>query len=290
MFARVLPPAATHIGQATRALRAPTTVRTMHLAAASASSNSRQQKQQQSATGSPQWRWLLAAGGATLLAGSAAFYQQQRETQRQISQTADYKGAATTSHLGGVRSKLGDVLQSLVGVGASYPRHLRVAHAASSDLDVKVNGDGHADAKANPELDWRERIRGNYNNRIRTLSTPEKVFSTFASVHINGKVVVEPRDNTRHTCSHTRHTCSHTRHHQSSTSAHGYTVSSSHVYIDTQRYRDNTHTADTQTHQHTPHQHTPHRHTHTHTHTYHPDTHKLTSLPLTFRLTLLGWC
>uniref|UniRef100_A0A6A7FXH6 Calciumbinding atopy-related autoantigen 1 n=1 Tax=Hirondellea gigas TaxID=1518452 RepID=A0A6A7FXH6_9CRUS len=69
----------------------------------------------------------------------------------------------------------------------------RARWAGVSGLLVLATGlaSSHRQASAESEnkpesLGWREKIKGNYENRIRDLSTPEKIFSTFASVHKDG--------------------------------------------------------------------------------------------------------
>lgn len=44
-----------------------------------------------------------------------------------------------------------------------------------------------ADEAKSEEVGWKEKIRGNYNNRIREWSNPEKVFNTFATVTKHGE-------------------------------------------------------------------------------------------------------
>jgi len=48
-----------------------------------------------------------------------------------------------------------------------------------------VWADGAAAPKS--DVDWRERVTGNYKNRIREWSSPEKIFSTFATVKKDGE-------------------------------------------------------------------------------------------------------
>mmetsp|Transcript_25621 Transcript_25621/g.64301 ORF Transcript_25621/g.64301 Transcript_25621/m.64301 type:complete len:486 (-) Transcript_25621:75-1532(-) len=174
MFARVLPSSArlakVAVSRSTASLSlsssAPLTASSALSAtsykAYSSSSSSNTPPEQHSSSLSP--RWLLA--GAALLASAATLYA---SCSREDTPAEEIESS---------RPLLAELFRA--DRQLALPS-FRMAHAASStDSAAEVTA-------ASEALDWRERIRGNYNNRIRSLSTPEKVFSTFASVHVNGK-------------------------------------------------------------------------------------------------------